>query len=375
MPRKTHRRDFLKGKSAAQAAGELVEKLVGEPLLDPGGDGDSYLVRVGRRAMACEFEVLLNVGQYPDGTAAAVEALDLVDELEQQMTVYRDTSEISALNARAYEEPVEVEARLFQVLQLGARLYQETGGAYDLTAGPLSKIWGFYRRAGRVPTDAELAETMQHVGTDKLELDHERRTVRFRVPGMEINLGSIGKGYALDRCAELLARRGMEHYMLHGGQSSVICRGSRGYPLPSAAAAQQGWWIGIRDPYRTHQRLAELRVLNRAMATSGSGIQFFIHEGKRFGHILDPRTGRPAEGVLSATILAPTGAEADALSTACYVMGREAALGYCAKRPELGLVLISPGKNPGSIDVVTQGIAVEDIRWLQSSTAVGSVRG
>jgi FAD:protein FMN transferase len=349
-----------------QATQELVDRMIDEPPLEDGFDataGDSYLVRIGRRAMACEFEVLFNAGQYPNGSAAALEALDLVDRLESQMTVYRSDSEIGELNSRAFDEAVEVEPKLFKVLLRGIGLYDETDGAYDLTAGPLSRVWGFYRRAGRVPSDDELAEAMSRVGTDKVEVDRDRRMIRFRTPGMEINLGSIGKGYALDRCGDLMADNGIHHCLLHGGQSSVLARGSRGHFPSGEAPATQGWWIGVRHPERPQQRLVEVRVLNRALATSGSAVQFFLYEGKRYGHILDPRTGRPAEGTLSATVLAPSAAEADAICTACYVMGRDAALNFCRQRPEVGLIIVSPGSKAGSIQVDTLNITDDDLRW------------
>jgi thiamine biosynthesis lipoprotein len=364
MARPTNRREFLQGKSALQAAGEAVEQLVENAPLEAGGVGESYLTRVGRRAMACQFEVALNTGQYPHGAAAAVATLDIVDRLEQQMTVYRDDSEISELNAAAYDSPVEVEARLFDLLSLGVRLYHDTRGAYDLTAGPLSRAWGFYERAGRVPSTDELNAAMSRVGSDKLDLDPAHRTVRFRVPEMEINLGSIGKGYALDRAAEAMLEHGIEHFLLHGGQSSVLARGSRGRFALADDANREGWWIGIRHPLRPNQRIAEVRVLNRALATSGSAVQFFLHQGRRYGHILDPRTGYPAEGSLSTTVIAPTAAEADALSTACYVLGRDAALELCRVNSQVGLIHLSPGQQRDSMEVVTGGIADEDLRWI-----------
>jgi thiamine biosynthesis lipoprotein len=364
--RPTNRREFLQGKAAVQAAQDLADSLVEQPPLEDRFDaagGDSYLVRIGRRAMACEFEVLLNAGQYPNGSAAALEALDLVDRLESQMTVYRPDSEISELNARAFDEPVEVEPKLFEILLRGIEIYRETRGAYDLTAGPLSRAWGFYRRSGRVPSDDELAEALKRVGTEKLDVDRDRRTVSFLTPGMEINLGSIGKGYALDQCAKSIADNGIQHYLLHGGQSSVLARGSRGHFAPGATAQSEGWWIGVRHPERPQQRLVEVRVLNRALATSGAAVQFFLYEGKRYGHILDPRTGRPAQGTLSATVLAPKAADADAISTACYVMGHDAALEFCRERPEVGLIIVSPGSKSGSIQVDTLNIADHDLRW------------
>jgi thiamine biosynthesis lipoprotein len=162
----------------------------------------------------------------------------------------------------------------------------------------------------------------------------------------------------------VIAEHRIEDYLLHGGQSSVLARGSRGLFASPEAAQREGWWIGLRHPLRPNQRMAEVRVLNRALATSGSAVQFFMHEGRRYGHILDPRTGWPAEGSLSATVLAPTAAMADAVSTACYVLGRDAAMEYCRARPQIGLIHISPAEQPGMIDVAISGIADDDLRWL-----------
>jgi thiamine biosynthesis lipoprotein len=161
-----------------------------------------------------------------------------------------------------------------------------------------------------------------------------------------------------------MAEQGINDYLLHGGQSSVLARGSRGRFASAESAQREGWWIGLRHPLRPNQRMAEIRVLNRALATSGSAVQFFMHEGHRYGHILDPRSGWPAEGSLSVTVLAPTAAVADALSTAFYVLGREATLEFCRTRPEIGLVQILPGAQIGSIDVATSGIREGDVRWL-----------
>src|SRR5262249_4156409 len=144
--------------------------------------------------------------------------------------------------------------------------------------------------------------------------------VRLDRAGVEINLGSIGKGYALDRMAELLVAEGIENFLIHGGNSSVLGRGVgqesgvRSQELEETERETRGWWVGLRHPLVPERRIGEICLRDRALGTSGSGTQFFVHEGKRYGHILDPRTGRPAEGTLSTTVAAPTGAEADALA-------------------------------------------------------------
>jgi thiamine biosynthesis lipoprotein len=351
-PRST-RRGFLKGQAAIDA---LTQFDVGGGDGLPAAEGDCYLLRLSRRAMACTFEVFLNAGQYPHASAGALAALDLVDELEGQLSVYRETSEVSRLNEMAFFTDVPVESRLFALLELAARLHEETEGAYDVTAGRLSRAWGFTRREGKIPTDDELEMARECVGSQHLQLDRPASSIRFARPGLEINLGSIGKGYALDRAAELLEQQGVHDFLLHGGSSSVLARG-----VHAAEDGESGWCIGVRNPLRPQLRLGQLRLRDRALATSGSGTQFFMHDGKRYGHILDPRSGWPATGVLSVSTVAPTAAEADALATAFYVMGAEAALAYCREHPEIGCVIVCSGPRAGSIDLHLAGL--DDGQW------------
>jgi len=345
-PTKTTRREFLKGKSAVEALGDAV---IGSPegLPPPSSTqrGRTYLLNVARQAMACEFEVLLNAGQYPGAADAAIAALDLVEQLEAQLTVYRDTSELVAINRRAARETVAVESRLFDLLSRAVELHAATGGALDITSGPLSKIWGFYRRQGTMPTAAEVAEAHALVGSHKLVLDSAHRTIRFQQPGMELNLGAIGKGHALDRAAEVLENAGVRDYCIHGGNSSVLARGNR------SSASRPGWSIALRHPLKPEIRLAEFQLVDQALGTSGSGTQFFHYQGKRYGHILDPRTGWPADKVLSATVIARTAEQSDALSTALYVMGLEAAREFCWSRPEISALLVTAGTRAGTTEL------------------------
>ena len=321
MTSQPSRRDFLRGSATGGRPDESQETASSEAA--------PCLVHVSRPAMACEFEICLPAAQMGAGTEIALEALDQVERLEEQMAVFRPESEISRINRLAALRPVEVEPRLFEVLELAMRLYRETQGAYDITSGPLWEVWGFARRAGAIPSDVQLAEARGRVGGHLIELDPQQKTVRFLRPGVQLNLGSIGKGYAVDCCAERLRTGGIGEFLIHGGQSS-------------AAAAGRKWTVGLRDPLHPARRLAELRLCDRALGTSGAQFQSFRHRGRRFGHILDPRTGWPAEGVLSATVLAPTATLADGLSTAFYVMGPETAGAYCQEHPELAAVLFTP---------------------------------
>lgn len=281
--------------------------------------------------MACRFEVTLPV-EDSRGVELARQSLDRIDQLEDQLTVFRDTSEISLINRMAAKHPVKVEAQLFELLMLAQRLYLETEGSFDITSTPLTRCWGFFRREGRLPKAAELDASRERVGMAQVIFDVQDRTLRFTRPGVELNLGSIGKGYALDVVAAMMRRRGTKAALLSGGSSSVLALGP--------VAANEDWIVGLRHPRCRDTRWATVRLRDCAMATSGSGGQYFEVEGKRYGHIIDPRTGTPVEGRASVTVIAPTAAEADALATAFYVGGRETAERYCGQHKEvLALIL------------------------------------
>jgi thiamine biosynthesis lipoprotein len=352
-PRKSTRRQFLTGRAAVRAV---------EDLLDKGLDKaektrtSGYLLEVGRRAMACDFHIYLNADEQASAADHAVAALELVDRLEDQLTVYRQHSEVSRINQLAHRNPLLIEGRLCQLLALGLQIHGESQGAFDITAGPLSKLWGFYRREGRIPSEEEIELVRARVGSQYVVLDSAAQTIQLTRPGMELNLGGIGKGYALDRCVELLTERDVPNFLIHGGQSSIIARGSRA----GLAEGERGWSIALRHPLRDDVRLGEVWLRDAALGTSGSAHQFFYHQGKRYSHVLDPRTARPAEGMLSTTVIAPTGAAADALATAFFVMGIDASLAYCQQHPQLGAILIAAGQRAGALEVVTTG-PLEDV--------------
>lgn len=349
----------------------------------------SMLLHLSREAMACEFEIFFDPRLYPQGIDAADQALDRVGELEDQLTVYCDTSEVSLLNQRAFKSCIQVEKGLFELLQTAQNFSQMTGGAFDITAGPLSKVWGFYRRQGQMPADIQVNRALGQCGHSYLKLYPQDLAVQFEKPGMEINLGAIGKGYALDQCAQKLAEAGVADVLIHGGMSSVLAKGSRQPPAPpaeppvepssepsaeSSNTAQpspeapsppvNGWWVGLRHPLRPDVRLAEFCLRNQALGTSGSGTQFFHHQGKRYGHIIDPRTGWPADEVLSATVIAPTATQSDALSTALYVLGLEKAHCFCSQHPEIKVLLVTTGKREGEVHLHPINLEEGDWRLL-----------
>jgi thiamine biosynthesis lipoprotein len=354
------RRDFLLGRAVAREAERALSDIAAaQPLPDecsPAEEETRYLVQFSRRAMACEFALWLNAGQHRDGADAAIAALDLLEPLEQQLSVYRSDSDVCQINQLASQQAVPVESQLFELLGTCRSLWEMSRGAFDPTAGPLIALWGFKYRSGRLPTRDEIATALPTVGFRHVILDEDMQTVQFAQAGVELNLGSVGKGHALDRGSQILHERGVSDFIFHGGNSSVLARGSR------AGSSDGGWSVGIRHPLRPEHRLGELVLRNQALSTSGSGTQFFIQQGKRYGHVLDPRTGWPAEGVLSATVIAPTATEAEALSTACYVLGPTDAAELIAANPHYGAVMLCPGPTPGSLDCQVLGCIQESWR-------------
>ena len=300
----------------------------------------SLLLSVSREAMACEFEVLQNQHQYEQGTEAAVEALDLIQEVEGALSVYKPTSDFSRLN-RAESQPTVVGIEALEVLSLGKFLHQVTSGTFDITAGTLSEAWGFSRRKGKLPTSKEIEESSSKVGSQHLQIDEENSRISLAQPGLQINPGGIGKGYALDLASQRLVSANVFDFMIHGGLSSIAARGSH------RNADEPGWYVSLMHPLRPEQSLGRVRLMNKALATSGSGKQFFHFGGRRYSHIIDPRTGYPAEGTLSATVICTCAAIADALATAFFVMSLEEVGEFCKKRPYISAILVHQGSGKG----------------------------
>jgi thiamine biosynthesis lipoprotein len=279
-----------------------------------------HWIRVHRTAMACRFEIALS-GEDAPHLAAAREALEEADRVEDRLTVFRDTSEVSHFNARAGRGPVEVSDELFALLERAAALHAAAGGAVDPTATPLLQAWGFLRREGTRPDPGALEAARALVGMQHVELDPAGRTAGLPLPGMQVSFGSLGKGYALDRMAGGLRRAGVPKALLSAGGSSVLAYGGD---------EGEGFAVDVRSKRASGARLFGLRLRDAAQATSGAGEQFFEVDGQRYGHVLDPRTGWPASGVLSATVVTGSAADADALSTAFLVAGPPLAESYCA---------------------------------------------
>lgn len=353
------RRDFLFGRAAIRAVRGASEERAdtNEHSFVPLRDSETWLLEFTRQAMACRWQVLLNSDGPTSGPEAAVESLEYLETLEDRWSVYREHSLMSSVNRLASVQPIAVDEQLFELLETGLQLHAWTDGAFDMTSGPLTKAWGFFRREGIFPTPEDLQQALACVGSQFVQLEPQSRSVRYLRPGVEINLGGIGKGFALDLCVARMREWGVGDFLFHGGQSSVVARGRR----TGTSHASEGWRVGLSHPIWPGVRLAEFLLKNEALGTSGTGRQYFYHRGKRYGHIFDPRSGLPTDSILSATVIAPTAIEADALATACHVMGPEKSIAFLESRPQYAGLLVLPGKTREQVDLLPIGLA--DDRW------------
>jgi thiamine biosynthesis lipoprotein len=275
------------------------------------------MITLALQAMATRFEMVLN-GDSPGLRAAGEEALAEVSRIESMLSLYKPTSEVAVINGRAAGEPVRVSAEMFALLQRAVALSRETNGAFDITIAPLVRCWGFMRGQGSVPSDEQIAEARANIGSEFLELDEANRTIHFLRPGMMLDFGAFGKGYAVDCAIEILREAGIESALLHGGTSTVYGLGGDANNKP--------WKIAItgapREDGAPSEKVLELIQLNdNALSVSAVWGKSFASQGRTFGHILDARTGRPSQRAELAAIQIPSAADSDALSTALLVEG------------------------------------------------------
>jgi thiamine biosynthesis lipoprotein len=264
-------------------------------------------VLVARHAMATRFEIVLHGLDAPRLRAAGEEALDEIDRVEAQLSLYRPGSEVARLNAEAHKRPMRVTPSLFHLLEQARGLTQESSGAFDITIAPLVRCWGFMGATGSMPKPEDVAAARANVGMPLVELDPDQLTVRFTREGMMLDFGAIGKGHAVDRAAELLREAGVECALIHGGTSTAYAMGR---------PPDGPWKIAITSPANDGETLAAVELCEESLSVSARWGRSFTAGGVTYGHVIDPRSGAPAEGALLSALVLPSATESDALSTA-----------------------------------------------------------
>lgn len=274
--------------------------------------------RFSHQAMATTFEVLVEHGDKAYAEQAAWACFDEVDRLEGELSRFVENSDISRLNALGVNECLQMGQEGFECLQKAKQVYEETGGAFDVSVGFLMECWLDEDKGIRRPCEKELAYAREHVGMEFVTLDEENYTAQLSRSPMRIDLGGIGKGYAVDSMAAVLKEWGIGVALIHGGFSTALGIG--------APAGMDGWDVTISNPHDRCEILCRL-VLN-GQALSGSGLE----KGR---HIINPRTGEPAVGREAAWALADDAARADALSTAFIVMSVEEVRQFCGEHADV----------------------------------------
>jgi thiamine biosynthesis lipoprotein len=313
-------------------------------------------VLLARHAMATRFEIVLHGARPAALRAAGEEALDEIERWEQRLSCHRPDSEIAALNAHGYPGPVRLSPPVFRLLQWAHRLGEETKGAFDITVGPLMQAWGFKDGNGHRPPPQALAAARQQVGQQWLSLEEASFSARFQRPGLQLDLGAMGKGYAIEQAARVLREAGITQALLHGGTSTVTALGA-----PPGGAA---WPVSIELP-RAWQpaglgSLAVVHLRDASLSVSAIWGKCF-HEGESLrGHVLDPGSGEPVSGPLLAAITAPSATETDAFSTALLVAGEQGLGHITGLRPGQRGLVVQHNPAEGTVAAFSQGI---ELRW------------
>ena len=310
-------------------------------------------------AMGTLGSVSLPVSETARLAEATAIVTNILRDLEERFSVYRPESELSRLNAQAGNAPVPVSRELRELLVLAQAYGELSGGAFDVTIGPLMKLWGFNQNHPPVHplTPDQVCPFLDKIGYRHIVLSSD--TAFLDKAGVQVDLGGIAKGYAVDRCCGELSNHGFSNALVNlgGNMRALGTPGSPGTPgTPGAPGKDRAWKIAVRNPFVPGQSLGNLRLSNgQAVSTSGDYERFVTLDGRRYAHIMDPRTGFPVSGMAGITVLAPNAADADALSTTLFVLGMQEGLTVLQKKPGCAALFV-PDKQPLEIRI-TPGLA------------------
>jgi len=262
-------------------------------------------------AMGTDFTLYIYCGSASDADTMAEAVFDEVDRMDQLLSNYRDSSELSRINRNAATEPVTTDPEMLRFLEQSAHWSSVSHGGFDITVGRLMKAWGFYRHSGRVPPAEELEQLRAATGWEKVELDQQERTVRFKAPGVELDPGGIGKGFAVDAVVRLLKAQHVRSAMISAGGSTIY-----GLGAPPGLA---GWRVAVPGPLPLQTTLSTVTLRDMSLSSADCSQKNFTIGGHLYCHIMDPRTMQPVEGRVQVTILSPSATASDALSNVLFV--------------------------------------------------------
>lgn len=262
------------------------------------------------------------------GEAAIAAVMAEMHRIDREMSPYKPESELSRINREAADHPVPISAEMFDILSRSIEFSKLSGGAFDITFSSVGYMYDY--RHHIKPTDKEIEQALPGINYRHMLLDAQKRTVKFARPGVRIDLGGIGKGYAVDNSIALLKKRGITHAIVTAGGDSRVLGDRRGRP----------WMVGIRDPRRKDNVVAVLPLINSAISTSGDYERYFEVDGVRYHHILNPKTGRSATGVHSVSVIGPDATTTDGLTKPVFILGPEKGLRLIESIPGVDVVIV-----------------------------------
>ncbi len=286
--------------------------------------------RRAARLMGSAFEFII-IAPPEEGEALLDVCVNEVKRIELLLTEFSDTSQTSQINKAAGKDPIEVDEETFQIIKRSVDISKLSQGAFDITAGALKRLYNFKGASFDFPDAGLVAETLERVGYQKIELTAPNK-VRLLVEGMHIGFGAIGKGYAADRVKKILVERGIKSAVINAS-GDLTAWGTRLDGLP--------WKVAIADPNDSSKILVWLPVKNASVATSGDYEQYFVREGVRYSHTIDPKSGRPVSGVKSVTVVSPGAELADALATAVLTMGPKVGMHFINQLPQTHALIVN----------------------------------
>jgi thiamine biosynthesis lipoprotein len=291
----------------------LVPALLAVLVLVPAAGGQR--TERSTEAMGATFSVVLYGSDQESVNQAIDAAFDEAHRLDELLSNYKSASEWSRINREAAAAPVAVSSESFQLLSDCMKYSRASEGTFDVTVGPLMRAWGFFGGDRHVPSPEQIREMLELVGYRHVHLNARKRTVRFDRPGVEIDPGGVGKGYAVDRMVEILRAKGVRNALVGASGSSI-------FGLGSPPEESRGWPISIADPWDHRKNGARVFLKDMSLSTSGNYEKSFRVAGHRYSHIMDPRRGVPAESAVQVTVVAPRGIDGEVWSKPYFIQGR-----------------------------------------------------
>lgn len=301
-------------------------------------DGNSNLLKTERNFLIMgTFARTVIYGKPEMAEQASDKVLEIFSLIEKKCNIFDPKSEISKLNKTACRKAFKCSPLVWNMFNSSRRAYDISGGAFDVSARPLMQLWGFYRKRGdTLPTAQEVKKAQSITGLDKIIFDDKNHTVKFTVPGMSIDFGGIAKGIAVQIATKKIHKMGIKH--------GVIDLGGNMYCLGQPPAPKKYYTIGIRDPLAKNKICGKLFLHDQAVATSGNYERYVTIKGHHYTHIMNPKTGKPVEDMLSVSVLTSNAGDADFLSTAIFIQGVDFAKLICKANPDIGVFIVR--RNP-----------------------------